>query len=98
MGWLDDTDGVEVSKGQPHDSTFTVPNFYGPIGQLARVPHTSRFVATSAEKNDGGATLPGRFAIRIFDVAKPEAGATVAGLGLGAAVADLCTHQVRTGN
>lgn len=52
------------------------------------MPKTSKYLCNL----DGPGT---NFSIRVFDLAKPEAGASVAGLGLGNTVLSLKTHEVR---
>ncbi|KAG9007011.1 hypothetical protein FRB93_008277 [Tulasnella sp. JGI-2019a] len=92
LGWLDGDDDVEMSRGQAPDSTFTVPSLKGPLGNLVNVPNTSRFLGTKA-LSGGGMEPEDLLGVRIFDIARPEAGATVVGLGLGANIESIKTHE-----
>lgn len=86
-----DLDIAEVSKGQEVDSKFTVPNLRGTINQLVNVPGTSKYLCGV----DHRAHSYSHFGIRVFDLANPSAGASIAALGLGSIVGSIKTHEVR---
>ncbi|KAG8886316.1 hypothetical protein FRB98_001337 [Tulasnella sp. 332] len=92
LGWLDGDEDVEMSRGQAPDSTFHVPNLKGPLGLLVNVPKTTKYLGTK-ETNAGGMSPSDLLGVRIFDIARPEAGASVVAVGFGADVACIRTHE-----
>lgn len=84
----DDREDIEMSRGQKPDSHFTVPRVKGRIHQLVSVPNTSKYISNIQGPGEN-------FGLQMFDLARPEAGSTVAGLGLGDLVACINTHEVK---
>lgn len=96
MGWLDENGiaKVELSLGQAPTAKFKIPNFVGPIGCLAPVPGSTQFICATGTSSGAESRVPASFGLRLLDLAAPEKSASVVGLGLGSAVADIKTHQV----
>lgn len=85
-----------MSRGQAPDTTFHVPNLKGPLGQLVNVPKTTKYLATKRLSGGGGCMEPSDLlGVRIFDVARPEAGASVVALGFGADIEQIKMHEVK---
>lgn len=90
MDGQDEDSAVEVSAGQPPTSTFDIAKLLGHFQTLANIPRSSRWIySLNQEEKQTNA------GVRSFDLARPEAGVQIVGLGGPYAYKHLATHKVR---